>query len=101
MPRSKVTIANRLSRLRTMHSLTTAQVAKQLKITRNEYMLIEAGKALPDYFQIERLMKLYGSTSDYLLFGDTMGLKEELFVRLMGSVKSRAPKENSRQAHGA
>lgn len=97
MPRSEITIANRLSRLRTMHSLTCAQLAKQLKITRNEYMLMEAGKSVPDYFQIERLMKLYGCTSDYLLFGNFRDLDEELFDRLQ-----RNPiKNNSTQCHGA
>lgn len=95
--RNRDTIARRLSMLRTMHSLTCAQVAKQLKITRNEYLILEAGKAVPDYFQVRRLMKLYSCTSDFLLFGDMLGLKEELFFRLTDGAKANMSSDELRQ----
>ena len=82
MIRNPETLAQRLNLLRMMHSLKSAQIAKTLKMSQRDYALLEDGKMMPDYFTVRRLMKIYGCTSDYLLFGIMLGLRKELFNRL-------------------
>ena len=82
MIRNPETLGQRVLLLRTMHSLKPSQVAKSLKMSQRQYALLEEGKSMPDYFTVERLMNIYGCTSDYLLFGIMLGLRKELFDRL-------------------
>ena len=76
------TIAQRLIILRNMHSLGEKAVSAKLKISVGKYLRMENGKEIPDYFQIRQLMTLYGCTSDYLLFGIMLGLRQDLFRKL-------------------
>ena len=89
-------IGDRLILLRMTHSLTQSYVAKHLKMTKREYELIEAGRSIPDYFTVRRFMVIYGCTSDYLLFGIMLGLRQELFRRLTrsGMVSANYDKED-------
>ena len=82
MIRDPETLGDRLLLLRSMANLKTFEVADKLKLTTREYLLFEEGKGAPDYFMLRRMMALHGVTSDYLLFGIMLGLRQELFRRL-------------------
>lgn len=75
-------MSKRILLLRSMHSITAGIIAKKLKMTPRQYLLLEEGRAEPDYFTVRRLMEIYGCTSDYLLFGIMLGLRKDLFARL-------------------
>lgn len=95
--RKRESIAKRLCLLRTMHSLTETQVARQINVSKLQYRILEDGKSLPDYFQVRKLMNLYSCTSDYLLFGDMIGLKDELFFRLTEGAKANMSSDELRE----
>ncbi len=82
MIRDPETLSDRLMVLRYLADLKPNQVASKLKLTTREYLILEDGKNVPDYFVLRRMMALYGCTSDYLLYGIMLGLREELFKKL-------------------
>ena len=82
------TFGQRLKLLRTTHNMSSGNVALKLNTPVGQYRIMEEGKYLPDYFVIEKLMKLYGCTSDYILFGIMIGLREDLFNELTDFAKA-------------
>lgn len=76
------TLSDRLMVLSYLAGMKPHQVASKLKLTTREYLLLEEGKNVPDYFVLRRMMALHGCTSDYLLYGIMLGLRQELFRKL-------------------
>ena len=80
------TIGDRLLLLRTVGSIPASKVAKHLNMATRHYYLIEDDRAAPDYFTVRRLMAFFGVTSDYLLYGIMLGLRQEVFRNLTKAV---------------
>jgi len=79
----------RFQKLRVAHSLTSKNVAQHLNTPIRVYKLFEEGRMQPDYFAIARLMKLYGCTSDYLIYGNFESLNKKLQKRLTTPIANK------------
>ena len=75
-------IGDRLKLLRTVKNYDSDIVAATIEIPHKIYLAVEKNKAEPDFHTIRRLMQLYGCTSDYIIYGIMIGLREKLFQEL-------------------
>lgn len=63
-------LCEKLVELRRAHAMTQEELAERLDISRQAVSRWEMGSAMPDAANILQLAKLFGVTTDYLLFDD-------------------------------
>ena len=68
---ANIEIGKRIHDLRVKNSLTQEALSERLEITVNHLSAIERGASGPSLETVWKMMKVFGATSDFILFGET------------------------------
>ena len=79
----------RLKSLRDLKGVSQREVCTLLEIAPQRYNHYEKGRARPDPDVLAKFMQYYGVTSDYLLFGNVVGLRFEVAQELLEENSSK------------
>lgn len=87
-------VGERLKAARTAAQLTQADVARDFQITRQAVSAWERGVHLPSVNELYALCLLYGTSSDFLLFGmRTVPASSKPVIQDLFRLRSETPKE--------
>lgn len=84
MQARRIEIGSRLRECRTGANLSIAEVAEELKVTKQAVSAWENGTRVPDAIRLGDLALLYGVATDFILFGTHMIPEDlkQLFARV-------------------
>ena len=88
-------VGARLRTLRRLKNVPQTELCKALEIAPQRYNHYEKGRARPDPDVLQKFMQYYAVTSDYLLYGNMIGLRFEIAQQLIEAGDDGGVAQNS------